>query len=139
MKLSRTIAYAIHAMICLSRAAPGLPVPCRRLAREGEMPERFLLQILRVLVRRDLLRSTRGVEGGYVLSRSADQISLRDILEAFDGPLRPAVPAIGGLANGARTELLKTLGNVADAARIELQKVTIAELAALSNVDDVTH
>jgi hypothetical protein len=51
------------------------------------MPERFLLQILRVLVTHGILRSTRGVDGGYALTKPADQISLLEVIEAIDGPL----------------------------------------------------
>ena len=51
------------------------------------MPERFLLQILRNLVNHGILRSTRGVEGGYSLIKPADEISLLDLIEAIEGPL----------------------------------------------------
>jgi Rrf2 family protein len=54
------------------------------------MPERFLLQILRVLVTHGILKSTRGVEGGYSLSRSPEAISLLEVIEAIDGPLETA-------------------------------------------------
>ena len=67
MKLSRTVGYALQATLQLARARPSQPVPCSRLATEGEMPERFLLQILRNLVAHGILGSTRGVDGGYTL------------------------------------------------------------------------
>jgi Rrf2 family protein len=51
------------------------------------MPDRFLLQILRNLVAHGLLRSTRGVIGGYALARSPEEISLLDIIEAVEGPV----------------------------------------------------
>ena len=102
MKVSRTIAYAIHATLQLAGGERGVPIPCSQLANEGQMPERFLLQILRSLVTRGLLRSTRGVEGGYCLARPADEISLRDIVESFDNPLSPSVPDLDGLSAEAR-------------------------------------
>jgi Rrf2 family protein len=51
------------------------------------MPDRFLLQILRNLVAHGLLRSTRGVIGGYALARDPHEISLLDIIEAVEGPV----------------------------------------------------
>ena len=65
MKLSRTVTYALQATIQLARldGAP-TPIPCSRLAAEGRMPERFLLQVLRNLVTHGILQSTRGVGGG---------------------------------------------------------------------------
>jgi Rrf2 family protein len=67
VKLSRTASYALQAVLQLAQSdASGYPVPCSRLAAEGKMPERFLLQILRSLVTHGILGSTRGVDGGYV-------------------------------------------------------------------------
>jgi Rrf2 family protein len=97
------------------------------------MPERFLLQILRSLVTHGLLHSTRGVEGGYCLARPPEQISLRDIVEAFDHPLQPSVPLLDGLPVSVRQRLLETLEQVSTAARQELQKLTVAELLSASD------
>src|SRR4029078_8838136 len=92
MKLSRTVAYAVRATIQLAQTNSGAPVPCSRLASEGHMPERFLLQILRNLVTHGILHSTRGVDGGYSLERKPDDISLLDLIEAIDGPLIAMLP-----------------------------------------------
>ena len=87
MKLSRTVRYAVQASVQLAQSDPDQPVPCSRLAADGQMPERFLLQILRSLVTHGILRSSRGVDGGYVLDRPADDVSLLDLIEAIDGSM----------------------------------------------------
>jgi Rrf2 family protein len=92
------------------------------------MPERFLLQILRSLVTRGLLCSTRGVDGGYCLARPADQISLRDIIEAFDNPLSPGIPALDALPPEVRKRILSSLHGASAAAHNELEKLTMADL-----------
>ena len=89
MKLSRTVSYAVRAAMQLAESEPMVPVPCSRLASEGEMPERFLLQILRILVTHGILKSTRGVDGGYSLSRPADEISLLEVIEAIREGMTP--------------------------------------------------
>src|SRR5687767_5138877 len=86
MRLSRTVSYAVRATLQLAQLQSHGPVPCSRLAAEGKMPERFLLQILRNLVTHGILRSTRGVDGGYALVRPANQISLLEVIEAIEGP-----------------------------------------------------
>lgn len=139
MKLSRTIAYAVHATAHLARATPGVPIPCSQLAREGSMPERFLLQILRKLVKRGLLQSTCGVAGGYYLSRSPQQISLRDIVEAFDSSLDITLPALDCMSPTVRTRVVQTLQAVSQAARAELQKLTVAELLRIDACDGHSH
>ncbi len=92
MKLSRTVAYAVQATLQLAQAPATVPIPCSKLAHDGQMPERFLLQILRNLVTHGILQSTRGVDGGYRLERSPREISLLDVIEAIDGPMQAALP-----------------------------------------------
>ncbi len=128
MKISRTIAYALHATLRLGRAESRVPVPCSRLAGEGQMPERFLLQILRSLVTHGVLKSTRGVDGGYCLARTPDEITLCDIVDAFENPLEPVLPELEGLQQTVRDELMITLRSVSCAARRELDKVSLADL-----------
>lgn len=55
------------------------------------MPERFLPQVLRQLVTGGILRSSRGIYGGYVLARKAEDISPLEIIEAIDGPVNALV------------------------------------------------
>jgi len=129
MKLSRTVSYAVHATVRLAEADSTRPIPCSRLAAEGNMPERFLLQILRHLVTHGILHSTRGVDGGYTLVRSPDKISLLDILEAIEGPLDTeqfacieAPPEQGAL-------LREALSKVARATRDQMAAIKLTDLA----------
>jgi Rrf2 family iron-sulfur cluster assembly transcriptional regulator len=128
MKLPRTIMYAIDATLMLARRTPGVSVPSGELAREGKMPERFLLQVLRCLVKHDILCSTRGAEGGYFLAREASRITLRDIFEAFDGSFEVSLPTPRHSTWQTDACLLSALQNAARAARDELEKVTLADL-----------
>ncbi len=128
MKLSRTVTYALQATLQLAQEPPGEPVPCSRLAAEGAMPERFLLQILRSLVTHGILQSTRGVEGGYTLDRSPEQISLLDIIEAVDGPMNTKLPFADCMPNECQTRLRDALCTIATASRSQLQDVKIAHL-----------
>jgi Rrf2 family protein len=129
MKLSRTVSYAVQATLQLAQSQSDAPVPCSQLAADGKMPERFLLQILRNLVTHGILRSTRGVDGGYALDRSPEAISLLDVIEAIDGPLGAALPALdGGKLSAAEDRLRDALGNVADSLRRELEAIKLADL-----------
>ena len=88
------------------------------------MPDRFLLQILRNLVAHGLLRSTRGVIGGYTLARSTDEISLLDIIEAVEGPVAFEV---GEAINGSGC-LRQALEAVTVNVRRDLGDVKLAHL-----------
>jgi len=93
------------------------------------MPERFLLQILRVLVTHGILKSTRGVEGGYSLSRSPEEISLLEVIEAIDGPLETAGEAPPAEPAGDLQQRLQTaLRQVTDTARRQLEAIKLSQL-----------
>jgi Rrf2 family protein len=129
MKISRTIVYALQATIALSEGRRNIPISCRQLAGGGKMPQRFLLQILRSLVAKGVLRSVIGATGGYYLARSPDQITLLQILDAFENPLTvPSIPELPGIAPMARKRLTACVAESAFAARQELEKITIDDL-----------
>lgn len=128
MKLSRTVAYALQAALQLAQTESGVPVPCSRLAAEGKMPERFLLQILRNLVAHGILSSTRGVEGGYTLDRPAEEISLLELIEAIDGPMNATLPVNEGLDPTSKLKLETAMSAVTARARRELAAIKLADL-----------
>lgn len=128
MKLSRTVGYALQATLQLAQAESGVPVPCSRLAAEGKMPERFLLQILRNLVAHGILASTRGVEGGYTLDRSPEDISLLELIEAIDGPMNSSLPVTEGFSPESKLKLESAMSEVTARARRELDAVKLADL-----------
>ena len=130
MKVSRTVAYALHSVLQLAQAERHTPVPCSRLAAAGEMPERFLLQILRSLVTHGILVSTRGVDGGYRLERDPEEISLLEVIEAIDGPLNPVLPTVKGLPRECKAKLECVISDVTDFSRRELQAVKLAHLVS---------
>ena len=100
------------------------------------MPERFLLQILRNLVTHGILRSTRGVDGGYALVRPADQISLLEVIEAIEGPYDAALEASDGLTEDSQLKLRDALGQVTATTRRQLESI---KLSALLKPPPATH
>lgn len=136
MRMSRSTAYAISAVLQLANAPPGQPVPCSRLAKTGEMPERFLLQILRMLVNHGLLTSTRGVDGGYSLIRPISEITLLQIFEATEGPLTPTLPPLDSLPSESQTRLLGVMGDISAATCQRLAEVKMSDLVAAKTGED---
>ena len=131
MKLSRTVSYALQATLQLAEAGTEHPVPCSRLAAEGKMPERFLLQILRNLVAHGVLESTRGVDGGYTLMQLPGDVSLLDIIEAVDGPMVSSLPVADGLPTESREKLERFLSEVNDRARSQLSAIRLSSLITM--------
>ena len=86
MRLSTRGKYGLYAMIYLAQHAGEGPQALKAIA-EPVTPEAYLEQLLGSLRRADLVRTVRGAQGGYQLSRPAREITARDILEAMEGPL----------------------------------------------------
>ncbi len=128
MKLSRTVEYAVKAMLQLSQTQHGAPVPCSQLAAKGDMPERFLLEILRNLVTHGILHSTRGVVGGYALERSLDQVTLLEIIEAIEGPITSGTPSAADLPERAQSALCEAMDSVTKNVRRELAAIKLSQL-----------
>lgn len=127
MKLSRTLTYAVQAMLLLNEADSSRPCTCRQLAHAGAMPERFLLQVLRSLVTGGILQSSRGIRGGYRLARQAEDITLREIIEAVEGRIAFDAPSELGMPERLR----ETIEQVAEFMRRKLDQITLAMMAAL--------
>jgi Rrf2 family protein len=128
MRLSRASAYALGAVLQLAHTPAGLPIPCSQLAKYGQMPERFLLQVLRNLVNHGILISARGVDGGYSLARSLDDISLLQILEATDGPQVPIIPPLDAIPEASRENLQEILRDVTATACRRMNDVKLSSL-----------
>ncbi len=88
MRLSLQVQYAICGAFDLAYNGHGGPVQVRVISERQEVPNRYLEQIFRRLRQAGLVTSKRGPGGGYTLARGADAITLREIVEAVEGPLR---------------------------------------------------
>ena len=87
--LSKKSKYAIKALIALAEHGREEPVRIADLAREQQIPAKFLELILLELRNQGMLRSRKGKGGGYLLARDPGAIYLGQIVRMFDGPLAP--------------------------------------------------
>src|SRR5579864_7040247 len=101
--------YAIAALAELGRASEDGPVPISELARRRDIPVQFLEQLFATLRRAGVLRSFRGVNGGYLFARPPETISVLEVVELLDGPLGAgAVGIFEDAATAARNVLATT-------------------------------
>ena len=93
MKLTRASSYALHAVAFVAGQKDSTKaVAWHHIAAARGIPDRFLLKVLKPLVSARILLSLKGPHGGYRLARKAEEISLLDVLEAVDGPIRGQAP-----------------------------------------------
>jgi len=86
MRFSLQVRYAVCGLFDLAYNAGDKPVQVRVIGQRQEIPARYLEQIFQRLRRAGLVTGKRGPGGGYHLARAASAITLRDVVEALEGP-----------------------------------------------------
>jgi len=87
MKITQEADYGLRVVIYLCKLGYGEKVESKVISEKEGIPLRFLLKLLRKLIQADIIRSYRGVKGGYAINKLPEQINLRDVIEAIDGPI----------------------------------------------------
>ena len=122
MNISSRCDYACRAVMALAKHAPSeVPITTTAIAEQRSIPEKYLPHILLQLKRAGIVRSVRGAQGGYLLARAADNISLFDVVVAIDGPILDPLPGSDGGSEDLTHVWRKTAKGLADV----LQKVSI--------------
>ena len=130
VRVSAKVDYALRAAIELAATESG-PVKGERIAQAQEIPLKFLENILGDLRHAGIVRSQRGVEGGYWLARPADEITVAEVVRAVEGPIAnvrgvgPEQVEYSGSAERLREVWIAVRANL----RAVLEHVTIADLA----------
>lgn len=87
MELTRSGEYGILGMIFLASQPPNRLVHLKEISEAQRVPESFLAKIFRDFAKAGLVKSQRGANGGFMLSQPAEKITLKDIIEAAEGPI----------------------------------------------------
>jgi Rrf2 family cysteine metabolism transcriptional repressor len=111
--------YALRALVELARLGGGGPVPIGELAKRRDIPVQFLEQLFAVLRRAGILKSQRGVKGGYSFARDPSEVTVIEVVELLDGP-------VGAGSEGIFAE-------AAEAARQVLAGATVADIVEREN------
>jgi Rrf2 family protein len=85
MNVSVKCEYALRAVLDLSMAAPGAPIRIADISTRQQIPQKFLETILAEMKKHGFLESKRGAEGGYMLARPAETITVGQVLRAIEG------------------------------------------------------
>ena len=89
MKISTRGRYALRLMLDLAVFCEGAPVSLRDVAKRQGISDKYLEQIVTPLSKAGLVRSVRGANGGYLLTRKPEEYTVGDILRPLEGDLAP--------------------------------------------------
>ncbi|GAA0722063.1 Rrf2 family transcriptional regulator [Clostridium malenominatum] len=87
MKLSTKGRYGVKAMVDLAINCGDEPVSIKTISERQNISEYYLEQLFAVLRKGDIIKSIRGAQGGYILSREPKDISIAEIIELLEGPV----------------------------------------------------
>jgi len=130
MQFTRASDYAVRVLSYLANA-DGSVLRAQSIAAATEIPESFLAKILGQLGRAGMVMSHRGARGGFILAVDAGAVTLLDVVEAMEGPLRlnlcgPPTPCL----YTGRCPIERAWGEAESALRASLRSHTLAEMAA---------
>src|SRR5262245_60443489 len=129
MKLTRASSYALHAVAYMAAQKKADPVASHVIAQDRGIPERFLLKVLKPLVSAQILLSIKGPNGGYRLARAANDITMLEVVEAVDGPIRGYAPFNPQAPNSSLDKQLdRVCGGTSEQMRKALGKVKMYEM-----------
>lgn len=124
MKLSLKVEYACRVLVQLARHhASGKLLHIEDLASAESVPQNYLVQILNELRNGGLVSSRRGKQGGYLLAKDPELITLYDIIRVVDSEMIDAQVSDAGQSGPRVAAAWKKVGNLFEA---EIQKVTLA-------------
>ncbi len=86
MQFTKAEEYGIKGVLFLAEKAKNSVTPLSEISEAKNIPEKFLAKIFQSLSRTGIVRSHRGVRGGFTLSRNPEEISIKEVLEAIQGP-----------------------------------------------------
>lgn len=86
-RINKRADYGVRVVLALARRPEGVQLPSLVVQEEMQIPRAFLQQIVAALARAGILLTTTGPRGGLQLARPAAEISLRDVVEALQGPI----------------------------------------------------
>lgn len=131
MRLTRGADYGARGIVHLAALPPESVVLVKDIASAEGLPESYLSKIFQDLAKDGLVRSHRGAKGGFSLARPAEEITLRQIIEAIEGPiaLNRCLVANEGCEHEETCPLRGVIAEAQDRMLAVLEQTTLQDLA----------
>lgn len=131
MKISTKGRYAVQLMLDLAVYNTGSPVSIRDIARREDISEKYLEQIIAVLNKAGYVKSVRGPQGGYLLTRNPQEYTVGMILRALEGDLSPVSCITDGGCSCDRSDecvTIKVWQKINDAVNQVVDNITLVDM-----------
>jgi len=130
LRINRQTDYAIRVVLALSKKPMGARIPTSEIKSEMLIPPAFLQRIVATLAGNDFITTHPGRDGGIMLARQPEEITLLQVVEVFEGPitLSDCVADVHTCPFGPTCPVNRRWGRLRDLIRAELTSVTFADL-----------
>ena len=136
MNISARCEYGCRAIVELTHHQHEVrPLTSVQIAELRNIPEKYLVHILLQLKRAGLVKSIRGAQGGYLLGKGPDEITLHDIVRAIDGPILDPLP----VEDSADEDLEPTWLDVASRITTVLSDITVRDIIDRATKTEMYH
>lgn len=122
--------YGLRLMLDLAKEGGKRPVPVKEIAKRQDISEKYLEQIISQFSKAGLVKSIRGAQGGYVLTRPANEITAGDILRAAEGSIAPVECCESGCDHSDGCVTFGLYKRIQDAVDSVVDSTTIADMLA---------
>lgn len=142
MQFTKAEEYGMFGVLYLADRDRNTVTPLSEISQAQEIPEKFLAKIFQSLSKAGIIRSHRGVRGGFTLAKSPDEISVKEVLETIQGPyhLMKCLNDVSACTNG-RTDFcaLREVLLIAEKQLVTVfEQFTLADLARWQKEKSVT-
>lgn len=128
MMISTKGRYGLRLVLDLAKEGAERPVPLKEIAARQNISEKYLEQIIMPLGRAEVVKSVRGVKGGYVLARPATEITAGDVLRAAEGSIAPVECCSAGCEHSGDCVPFVLYKRIQDAVDMVVDSTTIADM-----------
>ena len=133
MRLSNAQNYAIAAAVQLA-VDSSVRLSCKTICQRAEIPERFVMSIMRRLAEANLVEGKLGASGGYLLTQPANAITVLEVVEAVDGRFDHDLNAnVPGIDMRAQLLVKSAIEEGVSLFRKRLAAITLAELKSVND------
>ena len=134
--ISQTVEYALRAIVTIAQHS-GTPCTAEKIAKITQVPSAYLSKMMQSMVRAKLVKSKRGLHGGFVLTKDPAELTIWEVVDAVEPFKRILQCPLGiGSHEGTLCPLHRRLDDTMKAAENSFRETTVAEL--LSQPGSVT-
>ena len=128
MMISTKGRYGLRLVLDLAKEGDARPVPVKEISARQNISEKYLEQIIMPLARAGIVKSVRGVKGGYVLGRPAKEITAGDVLRAAEGSIAPVECCSAGCEHAEDCVPFGLYKRIQDAVDAVVDATTLADM-----------